>query len=90
MFWCSPSEGAAAIVLASDEKAKQLNERAVRLRAVEFRTRKFGTFEVFSPWLSPDRGQPIGVRHQVAFETADWTDEIDVAQLQDMTEAGPS
>ncbi|MEZ5260159.1 MAG: thiolase family protein [Ilumatobacteraceae bacterium] len=88
-MFCSPSEGAAAIVLASDEKAKQLNERAVRLRAVEFRTRKFGTFEVFSPWLSPDReDSPSVFAARAAFETAGiGPDEIDVAQLQD-TEAG--
>ena len=45
-MFCSPSEGGAAIVLTSTERAKQLTDRSVELRAVEFRTRKFGTFEV--------------------------------------------
>ncbi len=52
-MFCSPSEGGAAIVLASTERAKQLTERAIELRAIAFRTRRFGTFEVFSPSLSP-------------------------------------
>ena len=88
-MFCSPSEGAAAIVLASEEKARELSSRAIQLRAVEFRTRKFGTFEVFSPWLSPDATPaPTVFAARAAFEAAGiGPDEIDVAQLQD-TEAG--
>ena len=53
-MFCSPSEGGAALVLMSAERARQFSDRAVALRALEFRTRRFGTFEVFSPWLAPE------------------------------------
>jgi len=88
-MFCSPSEGAAAIVLTSAEKAKELSSKAVQLRAVQFRTRKFGTFEVFSPWLSPEaEASPTVYAARAAFEAAGvGPGEIDVAQLQD-TEAG--
>lgn len=88
-MFCSPSEGGAAIVLTSTERAKQMTDRSVELRAVEFRTRKFGTFEVFSPWLAPELTEGATVHAaRAAFETAGiGPGEIDVAQLQD-TEAG--
>ena len=88
-MFCSPSEGGAAIVLTSTERAKQLTDRSVELRAVEFRTRKFGTFEVFSPWLSDEITQGATVHAaKAAFETAGiGPSEVQVAQLQD-TEAG--
>jgi acetyl-CoA C-acetyltransferase len=88
-MFCSPSEGGAAIVLASAARAKQLSERAVKLRAVEFRTRKFGTFEVFSPWLAEEITEgPTTHAARAAFEAAGiGPDDIDVAQIQD-TEAG--
>ena len=53
---CSPSEGAAAVVLARSDRAADLCERPVRLAAVAKRTRRFGSFEVFAPWLPPDAG----------------------------------
>ena len=86
---CSPSEGGAAIILTSTERAKQLTDRSVELRAVEFRTRRFGTFEVFSPWLSDDITQGASVHAAAAaFEAAGiGPHDIDVAQIQD-TEAG--
>lgn len=88
-MFCSPSEGGAAIVLTSTEKAKQLPYPSVELRSVEFRTRKFGTFEVFSPWLAEDITQGATVHAaKAAFESAGiGPEDIDVAQLQD-TEAG--
>jgi len=88
-MFCSPSEGAAAIVLASPDRAKQLTDRAVELRAIEFRTRRFGTFEVFSPWLAPElTPSPTVDAAAAAFARAGIApDEVDVAQLQD-TEAG--
>ncbi len=88
-MFCSPSEGGAAIVLASPERAKQLTDRAIELRAIAFRTRRFGTFEVFSPSLSPEITEGATVHAaRSAFEMAGiGPDDIDVAQLQD-TEAG--
>ena len=88
-MFCSPSEGAAAVVLASPEKAKQLRDDPVWLRAVEFRTRKYGTFEVFSPSLAAEITPGATVfAAAAAFETAGvGPSDIDVAQIQD-TEAG--
>jgi len=88
-MFCSPSEGAASLVLASPAKAKQLRDDPVWLRAVEFRTRKYGTFEVFSPSLAVE-GSPSATEFaaKAAFESAGvGPDDIDVAQVQD-TEAG--
>ena len=88
-MFCSPSEGGAAIVLTSTERAKQMSSRSVELRAVEFRTRRFGTFEVFSPSLAGEITPGATVfAAKAAFETAGiGPGDIDVAQLQD-TEAG--
>ncbi len=88
-MFCSPSEGGAAVVLTSTERARAMGVPAVELRAVEFRTRKFGTFEVFSPWLAAQITEGATVHAaRAAFETAGLgPDDVDVAQLQD-TEAG--
>jgi acetyl-CoA C-acetyltransferase len=88
-MFCSPSEGAAAIVLASPEKAKQMRDDPVWLKAVEFRTRKYGTFEVFSPSLAEEITPGATVfAAAAAFETAGiGPSDLDVAQIQD-TEAG--
>jgi acetyl-CoA acetyltransferase len=88
-MFCSPSEGAAAIVLASPAKAKEIGASPVWLRSVEFRTRKYGTFEVFSPSLAAEIS-PAATEFaaKAAFESAGIApSDIDVAQVQD-TEAG--
>lgn len=88
-MFCSPSEGAAAVVLASPEKAKQLGATSVQLKAVSFRTRRFGTFEVYSPWLAEEITEGATTHAaRAAFEQAGiGPDDIHVAQIQD-TEAG--
>lgn len=89
-MFCSPSEGAAAVLLASPARARTLGStRAVQLRSVEFRTRTFGTFEVFSPWLAPAWVDSPSVHAaRAAFTSAGiGPEEIDVAQVQD-TESG--
>jgi acetyl-CoA C-acetyltransferase len=48
-MFCSPGEGAVALVLARGERARTLARAPVYLRSVAFRTRRFGSFEVFSP-----------------------------------------
>ncbi|HTN79941.1 MAG TPA: thiolase family protein [Acidimicrobiales bacterium] len=88
-MFCSPSEGGAAIVLTSTERAREMTDRSVELRAIEFRSRQFGTFEVFSPSLAPaiTPGATVDAS-RAAFESAGiGPGEIDVAQIQD-TEAG--
>ncbi|QYJ03579.1 thiolase family protein [Nocardioides panacisoli] len=89
-MFCSPGEGGAAIIVASEEAARRLGPRAVRLRAVSTRTRSFGSFEVFAPSIQ-GQGTPSSVSTdaaRAAFEAAGvGPQDIDVAQLQD-TEAG--
>ncbi len=88
-MFCSPSEGAAAIILASPARATTLSPNPVWLRSVEFRTRKYGTFEVFSPSLAAEI-TPAATEFaaKAAFASAGVApSDIDVAQVQD-TEAG--
>jgi acetyl-CoA acetyltransferase len=88
-MFCSPSEGAAALILTSPERARALRPDPVFLKSVEFRTRKYGTFEVFSPSLASEI-TPAATEFaaKAAFESAGVApSEIDVAQVQD-TEAG--
>ncbi|MEV6945358.1 thiolase family protein [Streptomyces sp. NPDC051172] len=89
-MFCSPGEGGAAVVVASEETARRLDARSVRLLSVATRTRGFGSFEVFSPAIQGE-GRPSSVSTEAAraaFAAAGvGPEEIDVAQLQD-TEAG--
>ena len=48
-MFCSPGEGAVALVLARGARIRGLGTTPVLLRSVAFRTRRFGSFEVFSP-----------------------------------------
>lgn len=88
-MFCSPGEGAVALLLASKKKARELGLPAVRLRAAAVRTRPPGSFEVFSPALDLERGgSPTSVASQAAYEMAGvGPEDIDIAQLQD-TECG--
>lgn len=89
-MFCSPGEGGAAIIVASEGAARRLDTQPVRLRAVSTRTRGFGSFEVFAPSIQGE-GTPSSVStdaSRAAFEAAGvGPEDIDVAQLQD-TEAG--
>ena len=88
-MFCSPAEGAVALVLSSAESARQFTDRPVYLRSVVLKSRPFGSFEVFSPALSDVRGESPSVAAAAgAFEAAGvGPDEIDLAQVQD-TESG--
>jgi acetyl-CoA acetyltransferase len=85
-MFCSPGEGAVALVLGRSDRAPQ---DAVKLTGITMRTRKFGSFEVFSPWLSPERADsPTVEAARAVFEqTGISPQDVDVAQIQD-TEAG--
>ena len=88
-MFCSPGEGAVALVLARGDRARQLDGKPVRLRSVAFRTRRFGSFEVFSPSI-PIESAPSATTEAAAaaFELAGiGPEDVDVAQLQD-TESG--
>lgn len=88
-MFCSPAEGAVALVLASEAKARQLGGPVVRLRAATMRTRPPGSFEVFSPSLDIERGgSATQLAAQAAFTAAGiGPEDIEIAQLQD-TEVG--
>jgi len=89
LMFCSPGEGGAAIILTTDAVADRVG-RAVHLLGAATRTRRFGSFEVFSPSVQ-GTGRPSSVSADAAaaaFQAAGVTpDEVDVAQLQD-TESG--
>ena len=88
-MFCSPGEGAVALVLCRAEKARQYTEAPVFLDAVSFKTRRYGSFEVFSPSLAAERADgPTVDAARAAFEQAGiGPGDIDVAQIQD-TESG--
>jgi acetyl-CoA acetyltransferase len=88
-MFCSPGEGAVALVLARGQRIKQFARTPVYLRSVAFRTRRFGSFEVFSPSI-PIESAPSATTEAAAaaFEAAGIAPaDVDVAQLQD-TESG--
>jgi acetyl-CoA acetyltransferase len=88
-MFCSPGAGAAALVLCSPEVARTLDAPSVTLRSAAVRTRRFGSFEVFSPWVPG--GELTSVSRDAsaaAFEEAGiGPGDVDVCQLQD-TESG--
>ena len=86
---CSPAEGAAAIVLARSDRAADMCDRPVSLAAVAKRTRRFGSFEVFAPWLPPETGNSPSVDAAQAVFSASGISpaDVQVAQLQD-TDSG--
>jgi len=88
-MFCSPGEGAVALVLARGSRVRTLARDPVYLRSVAFRTRRFGSFEVFSPALPLEAAPaPTTEAAAAAFEQAGiGPDDVDVVQLQD-TESG--
>ncbi len=84
-MFCSPDEGAVAVVLCRAEDAHRYTERPVYLRSVALQTRRWGSFEVFAPWVSIDRGHaPTVDTAKACFEQAGVSpSDVDVAQLQD-------
>jgi acetyl-CoA acetyltransferase len=88
-MFCSPGEGAVALVLARGHRLNEARERAVYLRSVAFRTRRFGSFEVFSPSIPIQSApSPTAEAAAAAFEQAGLgPEDVDIAQLQD-TESG--
>lgn len=88
-MFCQPSQGAVALLLARGDRAGDLCDRPVRLAAVTQRTRRFGSFEVFSPWLSPQPwNSPSVDAAAAAFAEAGISPaDVQVAQVQD-TDSG--
>jgi len=94
-MFCSPAEGAVALILASEARARTLGGPMIRLKTAVMRTRPPGSFEVFQPAIdigpSPNQtatATATRLASTAAFERAGISPaDIDVAQLQD-TEAG--
>ncbi len=88
-MFCSPDEGAAAVLLCRAELASRYTTSPVYLRASAVRTRRFGAFEVHSPWLPLESADgPTVHASRAAYEMAGiGPGDVDVAQLQD-TDAG--
>jgi acetyl-CoA acetyltransferase len=88
-MFCSPGEGAVALVLARGDRMREFSSKPVLLRSVAFRTRRFGSFEVFSPSIPIESApSPTAEAAAAAFEQAGvGPEDVDVAQLQD-TESG--
>ncbi len=87
--FCSPSEGAAAVVVCKADVARRYTSKAIQLRADVFRTRLHGSFETMSPSQPVDGAPgPTLQASQAAYEAAGvGPEDIDVIQIQD-TEAG--
>ncbi|MEV4645108.1 thiolase family protein [Saccharopolyspora sp. NPDC049357] len=88
-MYCSPGEGAAALVLCRAEEASRYTDKPIFLRGAAFRSRRYGSFEVYAPWIAVERAEsPTVEASQAAFEAAGiGPSEVDVAQIQD-TESG--
>jgi len=67
-MFCSPGEGAVALVLCRADRSREFTDRPIYLDAVTFRTRRYGSFEVFSPSLSADRADGPTVEAAAAAE----------------------
>jgi acetyl-CoA C-acetyltransferase len=90
-MFCSPDEGAAAVIVCSASIAKRLTSQPVYLRSVVTRTRRYGAYEVHSPSAAPPESQvpaPTADAAAKAYELAGVDPaEVAIAQLQD-TDAG--
>lgn len=88
-MFCSPAEGAAALVVCSEERLRRHTGTPVFVSAAVMRTRLAGAFEVYAPAVSAD-GVPNATElaSRAAYEQAGvGPEDIDIASLQD-TEAG--
>ncbi len=67
-MFCSPAEGAVALVLAAATWSTASRHRRVAARLRDALARVYGTFEVFSPALAPERTEgPTTVAARAAF-----------------------
>ncbi len=88
-MFCSPDEGAAAVVLCKAEHAHRYTDTPVYLRASIVRTRRLGAFEVHSPWLPLEQtpGPTVDASLEAYEKAGIGPEDVDVIQLQD-TDAG--
>jgi acetyl-CoA C-acetyltransferase len=88
-MFCSPDEGAAAVVLCRADQASRYSSTPIYLRATALRTRRFGAFEVHASWTAVEQdAAPTVYASRAAYEQAGiGPEDVDVVQLQD-TDAG--
>lgn len=88
-MFCSPGEGAAAVVLSRRGRSHAQGVIPVHVAGAVSSSRTYGTFEVFSPWLPPGDLSSVSTRTAgKAFEMAGiGPGDVQVAQLQD-TDSG--
>jgi acetyl-CoA acetyltransferase len=88
-MFCSPDEGAAAVILCRADRARQYTSTPIYLRATTLRTRRFGAFEVHASWAAVEQdAAPTVYASRAAYEQAGiGPEDVDVIQLQD-TDAG--
>jgi acetyl-CoA acetyltransferase len=88
-MFCSPDEGAAAVVLCRADQAHRYTDTPIYLRASEVRTRRLGAFEVHSPWLPVEEtvGPTVDASRAAFAKAGIGPEDVDVIQLQD-TDAG--
>jgi len=88
-MFCSPDEGAAAVVMCRADLAHRYTDKPVFVRAVEVRTRKYGAYEVNTTFAPVEEDvAPTVYAARAAFEKAGIEPaDVDVIQLQD-TDAG--
>jgi acetyl-CoA C-acetyltransferase len=88
-MFCAPDEGAAAVIMCRAGIAHKYTSKPVYVRAVEIRTRRFGTYEVHAMSAPIEEDvSPTVYASRAAFETAGiGPEDVDVIQVQD-TDAG--
>ncbi|MGH3632741.1 thiolase family protein [Mycobacterium sp.] len=88
-MFCTPDEGAAAVIMCRADLAPRFSSKLVFLRAAEIRTRRYGAYEVHATFAPIEEDvSPTVYASRAAFETAGVSpEEVDVIQLQD-TDAG--
>jgi acetyl-CoA acetyltransferase len=88
-MFCSPDEGAAAVVLCKASLASRYTSTPIYLRATTLRTRRYGAFEVHASWAAVEQDDaPTVYASKAAYEIAGiGPEDVDVIQLQD-TDAG--
>lgn len=88
-MFCSPDEGAAAVVLCRADLAHRYTSTPIYLRSSALRTRRYGAHEVHSSWAAVDSDDaPTVYASRAAYELAGiGPEDVDVIQLQD-TDSG--
>jgi acetyl-CoA C-acetyltransferase len=88
-MFCAPDEGAAAVIMCRGDLAHKYTAKPVYVRAVEIRTRRFGSYEVHAMSAPVEEDvSPTVYASRAAFEAAGiGPEDVDVIQVQD-TDAG--